>query len=322
MGDGLRAGLFEGDEGPGDAFVAEDDPVVEDTGLEHPLGELLKFVEVAQQSLHQAVIHELGAVLRVLLEEAEQFSQFGLLEGETDEAEAQLLLVESRHQLHVLGEEFKQEIGDLGVQVSDDDLDELEVESHVLLLLLHPPDLLQSRHFAGLHGVVDSEGPGLDLSEHCAGESLQFLELLGFDEAAGQFGVEGSFEAHADLAGVVPNEAEHILVDQPELLPSASQTLHGLDAQLDLIGLDELPDLDEGVADLMLLADLADGVDHAVGEGVFEVDHVSQDLLKLVPVVRPNLVCQQLLVERVLEGVVVEGVRQELLVAFGAGAHH
>lgn len=52
-----------------------------------------------------------------------------------------------------------------------------------------------------------------------------------------------------------------------------------------MVGIDELSDFNKGISGLMFIADLTDELNHTIGEGVLEIDHMSDDLFKLIAIV-------------------------------------
>lgn len=149
-----------------DSFIVEDQPVDENGCIEHSFAVLLKFFEVTQQRLHQAVIHKLSAKLRVFLQVEQLFLELALVQAAANQAKAKFLFTQLGHQLSVLCEKFKHEIRNLLVEFCHNGFDELKIHLDVFLLLLHLPDLLEGRNIAGSHVVIHLESLWLDFCQN------------------------------------------------------------------------------------------------------------------------------------------------------------
>lgn len=112
--------------------------------------------------------------------------------------------------------------------------------------------------------------------------------------------IVAGLEGDIHLPAVLPDKSEHILVDKSEAVPSEGNHFQGIIGYLDIIELDKLDDLHEGISDLVTFADLADQLDHLIRQGIFEVYHVRHYLLEVVTVVVCLLIFKQFFVKHIV----------------------
>jgi hypothetical protein len=152
------------------------------------------------------------------------------------------------------------------------------------------PLLFESCYRLQFHWAINSEGLWPNLSNDGCADNLKFIELAGFYQAFAITSVKFCLQLHIHFITVLSDKGKHVLVDNIESIPSASQSLQTCTRYNNGIHFYELSNFHKSVSDGFLLTYLAEHIDNRVAECLLEVYNMSNNLLELKPVIGLELI--------------------------------